>query len=217
VYTRKVSKNYTKQCYILKCDIRKFFASIDHSILLHILEKRIQDEEVLELLRNIIGSFPKGLPLGNLTSQLLVNIYMNEFDQYVKHILKVKYYIRYADDFVFIHNDKEYLEGIISCHNVATLRHLRGQAARKVEDFLTHRLKLTLHPNKVFITTIYAGMDFLGWIHFPHHRVLRAATKKRVLRKVSEKNMTSYLGLLRHGGAYTLQDSILKDLSTPTN
>ena len=192
VYTRKVSKNYTKQCYILKCDIRKFFASIDHNILTKILEERIKDQEILGLFKNIIHSFETGLPLGNLTSQLLVNIYMNEFDQYVKHVLKEKYYIRYADDFVFVHRDKEYLQWM----------------CEKSGAFLTQRLKLTLHPNKVFITTIYAGIDFLGFVHFPQHRVLRTATKRRMLRNVSEKNMSSYLGLLGHGSGYILKEEI---------
>jgi len=161
-FHRKVSKNNTKQCYILKCDIRKFFASIDHQILKSILSKYIVDTNTLNLLSNIVGSFTnpelshrlgKGLPLGNLTSQLLVNIYMNEFDQYVKHKLKVKYYIRYADDFVFLSGDKEYLENLIST----------------IAIFLKEKLRLNLHPNKVFIKTIYSGLDFLGWIHFSKH------------------------------------------------
>ena len=122
-FANKVSKNNTKQCWILKCDIRKFFASIDQVILLNILRKHIVNADIIWLLERVIFSFDsrsntkihgvcsivlknnrtysKGLPLGNLTSQLLVNIYMNEFDQYLKHKLKVKYYIRYADDFVF--------------------------------------------------------------------------------------------------------------------
>ena len=89
-YARKVSKNNTKQCWILKCDIKKFFASIDHSILRYIVVEQL-DKDTNWLLAEIIESFytkpNKGLPLGNLTSQLLVNIYMNEFDQYVKHKL----------------------------------------------------------------------------------------------------------------------------------
>lgn len=108
-----VSKNHTKTCWVLKCDIKKFFASIDHKILLDILQKHIRDEDVLWLLGQVINSFQiqpnKGLPLGNLTSQLLVNVYMNEFDQFMKHELKAKYYIRYADDFVVLSRDKEYL------------------------------------------------------------------------------------------------------------
>lgn len=202
VFTRKVSKNYTKQCFVLKCDIRKFFASIDHTILFSVLEKRIEDKDIVTLLRNIIESFNScvpdvGLPLGNLTSQLLVNIYMNEFDQHIKHIFKVKYYIRYADDFVFVSRSKSELEEI----------------RQKVEDFLTTTLKLSLHPNKVFITTMYSGIDFLGWVHFPYHRVVRTTTKKRVLRRVNEKNVSSYLGLLSHGNTKKIQSIVLESLS----
>ena len=113
---------------------------------------------------------------------------MNEFDQWVKHELKMKYYIRYADDFVFLSDDKNFLEVV----------------QQKVGDFLTHRLKLSLHPDKVFIKTLASGVDFLGWVHFPYHKVLRTVTKKRMFRKVNEKNITSYLGLLSHGNANKL-------------
>src|SRR3989338_6328626 len=101
-----VSKNNTKTCWVLKCDIRKFFVNIDHDILTAILKKYIPDENILWLLEEIIESFSPGLPLGNLTSQLFVNIYMNEFDQFAKHKLKAKYYIRYADDFVIYSKDR---------------------------------------------------------------------------------------------------------------
>ena len=107
--------------------------------------------DILLLLKEIIKSFDsgvigKGLPLGNLTSQLLVNIYMNEFDQYIKHTLRIKYYIRYADDFVILDNDKRYLLKILP----------------KINHFLSQHLLLQLHPNKVFIKTISSGLDFLG-------------------------------------------------------
>ncbi len=123
-FSSQVSKNHTRTAWVLKCDIRKFFASIDHQILFCILERYIADQNILWLLRQVVGSFssqnnvltflrksecPKGLPLGNLTSQLLVNIYMNEFDQYIKHTLKSKYYIRYADDFVLLSHNKRVL------------------------------------------------------------------------------------------------------------
>ena len=138
-------------------------------------------------------SCQKGLPLGNLTSQLLVNIYMNEFDQYVKHKLKAKYYIRYADDFVIFSHNKQWLTEIL----------------RYIEVFLCDRLNLELHPNKVFIKTLASGVDFLGWVHFPDHRVLRTATKWRMFRRlrkeaVSENVRQSYLGLLKHGNARKL-------------
>ena len=110
-FSYKVSQNDTKQCWVLKCDIKKFFASIDHNSLQYIVTNYIKDEDTNWLLSRIIKSFHstqegKGLPLGNLTSQLLVNIYMNEFDQYVKHALKAKCYIRYADDFTILSSDK---------------------------------------------------------------------------------------------------------------
>jgi retron-type reverse transcriptase len=113
-FARKVSRNNTRTVWVLKCDIKKFFASIDHTILKEILRQYIADIKILGLLNEIIGSFystesGKGLPLGNLTSQLLVNIYMNEFDQYVKHRMKEKYYVRYADDFVFLADNRKAL------------------------------------------------------------------------------------------------------------
>ncbi|TSC55833.1 MAG: RNA-directed DNA polymerase [Parcubacteria group bacterium Greene0416_39] len=104
---RKVSQNNTQPCYVLKCDIKKFFDSVDHNTLLSILGRRIRDEDVMWLLEEIIESFPRGLPIGNLTSQIFANIYMNEFDQFVKHELKVKYYVRYTDDFAIV-SDNEY-------------------------------------------------------------------------------------------------------------
>jgi len=197
----KVSKNNTKQCFILKCDIKRFFASIDHNILISILKRHISDTDTIWLLNQIISSFysievGKGLPLGNLTSQLLVNIYMNEFDQYIKHILKIKYYIRYADDFIILYKDKEYLLEIL----------------HKINIFLSQQLSLHLHPNKVFIETISSGIDFLGWIHFPNHRILRTSTKKRMFRNLKNKpkpeTIQSYLGLLRHGDTFKLKRKI---------
>jgi retron-type reverse transcriptase len=201
-FIQKVSKNNTKTCWVLKCDIRKFFASIDHQTLKNILEKNIEDENIIWLFSQIIDSFETkdkqgvGLPLGNLTSQLLVNIYMNEFDQFMKRELKTNYYIRYADDFVILSESKEYLQSI----------------KKEISDFLEVKLKLHLHPKKVFIKTIASGVDFLGWVHFPKYRILRTATKRRMLKKMksNSKNETiqSYLGLLKHGNTYKLRKGI---------
>lgn len=199
-FAGKVSKNHTKTCWVLKCDIRKFFASIDHKTLIKILEKHITDKDIIWLLKQVICSFNTegkvdvGLPLGNLTSQLLVNIYMNEFDQYVKHKLKQKYYIRYADDFVFLSEDKNPLKQLVS----------------KISQFLEEELKLNLHPNKVYIKTYASGVDFLGWVNFPKHRVLRTATKKRMFRNLKKKEykketVESYLGMLGWGNSYKLK------------
>ena len=215
-YARKCSHNHTRTCWVLKCDIKKFFASIDQTILLEILEQRISNQNILWLLHEVIGSFssslsnrdiptfarmlecPQGLPLGNLTSQLLVNIYMNEFDQYVKHQLKAKYYVRYADDFIFLSSDKKELEKLFPC----------------IIIFLRDRLRLALHPDKVFIKTLASGVDFLGWVHFPDHRVLRTATKKRMFRRTIELEADSpvaqsYLGMLKHGNTKKLKAKVV--------
>jgi RNA-directed DNA polymerase len=197
----KVSKNNTKQVWVLKCDIRKFFDSINQEILLNILDSYIADKEIMTLLRKIIGSFYKketgvGLPLGNLTSQIFVNIYMNVFDQFVKHRLKAKYYIRYSDDFVILADDKRWLESILP----------------KISDFLNNKLKLSLHPDKVSINTFSSGVDFLGWVNFCDHEVLRTVTKKKMFRRLKEsqkeETVASYLGMLSHGNSYKLMEKI---------
>jgi hypothetical protein len=168
---------------------------------MQILEERIPDKDILSLLDEIVGSFcvseNNGLPLGNLTSQLLVNVYMNEFDQFVKHTLKSKHYIRYADDFVLLSADKEKLDALLV----------------RIDAFLREDLKLTLHPNKVSISTLASGVDFLGWVHFPTHRVLRRATKRRMFRTIKEKDfkeerVQSYLGLLTHGNGHKLSEQV---------
>jgi len=195
-YAGKVSKNHTRTCWVLKCDIRKFFASVDQGILYNILRRYISDKHILWLIERVVDSFHTtpgvGLPLGNLTSQLFVNIYMNEFDQWVKHKLRAKHYIRYADDFVFLSHDRAQLE--------ATLPH--------VQCFLQEKLRLALHPDKVSICTVASGVDFLGWVHFPDHRVLRTNTKRRMIKRVmfsdDEAVFESYRGLLRHGNAHKL-------------
>lgn len=200
------SKNNTKTCWILKCDIRKFFANIDHSILLKILREYIANKDILGLLREVIHSFNTkdkidiGLPLGNLTSQLFVNIYMNKFDQFAKHKLKAKYYIRYADDFVIFSEDKKLLKSMIS----------------EIKEFLKSELNLDLHPDKVFIKTLASGMDFLGWVNFFDHKVLRTATKRRMFRKITEnpkpETVASYLGMLGHGNGRKLEAFLKRSL-----
>lgn len=171
--------------------------------LLEEMEERVLNAGAgAESLWEIIGSFHSGgraeagLPLGNLTSQLLVNVSMNAFDQFAKRTLNAKHYIRYADDFVVLHHDWKHLEQLLP----------------RIAAFLEAELKLSLHPLKVRIKTPHSGVDFLGWVHFPDHRVLRTATKKRMLRTLhcnpSHEAMASYLGLLKHGNAWKLQRTV---------
>lgn len=202
-FTRKASKDYQRPIYVLKCDIRKFFANIDQKRLMDILKKHINDEGILWLLGNIVESFHtpglenKGLPLGNLTSQLLVNIYMNEFDHFVKRDMREKYYIRFADDFIVVSDSESDLVKNVSQMSV----------------FLYRQLGLSIHPDKVFIKNISEGVDFLGWVHFPTYRILRTTTKRRMLKRLSGVDLKdevkqSYLGLLRHGNTYKIQKTL---------
>lgn len=200
-FARKVSHNHTRSCFVLKCDIKKFFASVDHVLLMKILVRNIADIDILRLIWRIVSSFYAtipgvGLPLGNLTSQLLVNVYMHEFDMYIKQELRVKYYIRYADDFLILSDSREYLENLLPMIN----------------RFLNERLHLTLHEHKVCIKTYDSGVDFLGWVHFPHHRQIRTATKRKIIRNMKEypkqSSMNSYRGLLEHGNTYKLQERL---------
>ena len=197
-FARKVSQNHTHTAWVLKCDIKSFFASIDHSVLNHILRQQVSEEYVLWLLGEVIDSFHTsdmpgvGLPLGNLTSQLFINIYMNELDQFVKRKLEVRYYIRYADDFIIVHEDRKFLAKIIP----------------QISTFLEENLKLTLHPNKLCIKTFESGVDFLGWVHFPHCRILRTSTKRRILKRLqknsSVETIASYFGVLSHGNTHKI-------------
>lgn len=210
---RKVSENYGRTAYALKCDIRKFFDSVDHTILIKLLRRKMKDPETLWLMEEIIESFVgessdlftrRGLPIGNLTSQLFANIYMNEFDQFMKKELRIKNYVRYTDDFVVVSDDENFLKDLIP----------------KIQDFLHKYLNLELHPSKVTIGTYRRGVDFLGYVSFPHYRALRKRTEKRMLRKLDEKiemfkqgeidegrlkqTLHSYLGVLSHATARRL-------------
>lgn len=198
---RRVSRNHTDRCFALKCDIHRFFASVDHRILLDLLQQRIEDRAMMDLLSMIIEGFcvtpGKGIPIGNLTSQLFANVYMNEVDQFVKHTLHMKKYVRYTDDFVIVDRDVQLLCALIV----------------PINDFLRQRLGLCLHPHKVTIRKYSQGIDFLGYVLLPHYRRLRTKTKRRIFRSVqrhiTEQSLQSYLGVLSHANTYRLRQSII--------
>ncbi|MDZ4285936.1 MAG: reverse transcriptase domain-containing protein [Candidatus Sungbacteria bacterium] len=222
VFVERTQRLHGK-CFVLKCDIRKFFHSINHAILLHIIAKRIKDADTLWLIKVLIESFSseeqsqerererervRGAPIGNLTSQLFANVYLNELDQFIKHKLRVKYYIRYSDDFVIVHNDSEYLVQIKSA----------------IKKFLCSKLKLKLHPDKVSLRKYRQGIDFLGYVALPHARMLRTKTKKRMVKKIRERiaefkngklseprllqTINSYFGVLSHANSYKFRQDI---------
>lgn len=153
--------------YCLKCDVSKYFDNVDHEILLGMLRRKITDEDILWLLREIIASNPQGIPIGNLTSQLFANVYLNELDHYIKRELRERCYIRYMDDFLILGPDK---------------KHLRD-TKELIKIFLRDRLKLTLHPKKAEIFPIDRGVDFLGYVLRDGRRFLRKSTVKRFIKK----------------------------------
>lgn len=211
-FVGKSSQNYSRNIFVLKCDVKQFFYSINHQILLDLIKIQIKDKNTLDLIKKIVNSFHtnlgKGLPLGNVTSQLFANIYLNELDQFVKHSLKEKYYIRYCDDFVIVSRDLVHLENLIS----------------KLDEFLQNRLQLILHPGKIEIRKLKQGVDFLGYITLPHHRVLRTKTKQRMFKKMKNKvekfnvdmigefdlnqSAQSYLGMLTHCQGHNLETKL---------
>jgi retron-type reverse transcriptase len=200
---RKETKNWRQNAYALKCDIRKFFDSIDHKILRELIIKKVTDPDLLWLIDIIFESFEKqsgkGLPLGNVTSQLFANIYLNELDQFAKHVLKARYFFRYCDDFVIVDSNKTHLQSLLP----------------RIHKFLADTLQMELHPNKVEIRKIQQGVDFLGYVVLPHAMVVRTHTKQRIIRKMKqaykdfiqqkisketfENKKASFLGVLSHG------------------
>lgn len=201
IFVRKASANYTRNAFVLKCDVKKFFDNIDHSVLFSLISKRITDEKLLALIHVIISSFytvlGKGLPLGNVTSQLFANIYLNELDQFVKHELKEEYYIRYCDDFAILGGGAIVLETLVG----------------KISDFLGRKLLLKLHPSKVIIRKLRRGIDFLGYVSLPHYRILRTTTKRRMFARVCRINLPSYLGMLQYCKGWRISKRLGKILN----
>ena len=200
----KASRNYTQPYYALKCDVKKFFDSIPHSILLAFIQKHVDDLETVALIRQVVLSFQKtpgcGLPLGNVTSQLFANIYLNELDQFVKHRLKIRYYLRYCDDFIILNNEPSTFTTLIPT----------------IRSFLLDSLQLTLHPKKISIRKTSTGIDFLGYVVLPHYKVVRTSTRRRIFRKLSTPNVVekasvnSYIGITTHAKGYLIKQRILE-------
>ena len=216
--SRRESRNNSRTCFALQCDINKFFDSVSHPILKSQITKHIRDKDVLRLMDEIIDSFTvtqfgsasqSGIPIGNLTSQLFANVYLNALDQFMKHELKICHYVRYTDDFVIVSTDRMYLQSLINT----------------IGSFLQQELSLDLHPRKVTIRKFTQGIDYLGYVLLPHHRMLRTRTKNRMFRKLHEKasmyktgsetaesveqSLHSYLGALSHANTYKLRSKLL--------
>lgn len=177
-YIRNCKIQYEKY-YILKCDISKYFASIDHEILKTKVRKKIKDKEALKIVEDIIDSYEAGLGIGNMTSQCLAIFYLNDMDHYIKEELKIKYYVRYQDDFLLFHQSKEYLQ----------------ECLKKIKAFLKKE-KLKLNPK----TKIYSNKDnfiFLGRKknnNYANYRRIKGKIKKKYyLYKTGRVNLNSFI------------------------
>jgi RNA-directed DNA polymerase len=184
-FKRKISKNgkingwfnnNQVKGYCLKADIKHYFEEVDLKILIKIIKRKLSDKWVIWLIKKILNNdevsnqIKKGMPLGNLTSQFFANVYLNELDYFIKHELKVKYYIRYVDDFVIL------------CSSKSQLKIWKGQ----IEEFLQLHLKLELHSDKSRIISLSRGIDFVGFRNFYYHKLLRKRNIKNIESKIRE-------------------------------
>ncbi|MDD3808226.1 MAG: reverse transcriptase/maturase family protein [Candidatus Pacebacteria bacterium] len=168
IKTKNNLENYDN-IYCLKCDIVKYFKSVDKVVLIELIERNIFNKEVLNLIKIILDSNKIGLPIGNLTSQLFANIYLHELDFYIKNVLKCKYYIRYMDDFVILGLNKKDL----------------WIKYEKIKFFVLSKLKLKIDDQKTKLIPLKKGVDFLGFTILSNKIKLRKSTIKRFKKKIN--------------------------------
>ncbi|MDP2750440.1 MAG: reverse transcriptase domain-containing protein [Nanoarchaeota archaeon] len=218
-FKRKVSKNNTRKSFVFKADIRHYFDAVDHNTLVSIIKNKIKDKRIIWLIKTILCNHrtkekDKGMPLGNLTSQFFANVYLDELDYFVKHKLKADFYIRYVDDFVILHTNKNKLE----------------VWKTEINSFLGESLKLELHPEKSKINELNKGVCFLGFRVFYHHRLLKKSNLQSMQRKLAslkenfENGKTDYdevyssiqgwLAYATHGNSHNLKKKYLKNIET---
>lgn len=176
-------KQNTKYC--LKLDIVKFYPNVDHDILKQLLRKKFKDQDLIWLLDEIIDS-ADGLPIGNYLSQYFANFYLTYFDHWIKESNQVKYYFRYADDIVILSDNKEHLHFLLS----------------EIKKYLSENLKLSVKDNYQVFPVQARGIDFVGYVFYHTHTMLRKSIKKRFARAVSKtKNkatIAAYYGWAKH-------------------
>lgn len=205
----EISREFRFTGYCLKCDVKKYFPSIDQNILKNLISRKIICKNTLNLIYQIINSDhsefgeTNGIPIGNLTSQLFSNIYLNELDQYIKHKLKIKYYYRYVDDFIILEDSKKQL----------------NYYKKNIKYYLKKRLKLEIPKQKINLFEIKTGVDFVGYKIYPEYVFLRKRNIKKFIKKLKiltyEKNffkvkssISSYLGYFKFANSYKILDQI---------
>lgn len=197
-YFIKLVTGKNNKCFVLTCDVRKYFDSIDQGALLDLIREKVICDKTFEIIKDIVLSFQstsrkdKGIPLGNITSQIFANIYLNILDQYVKKELKCRFYVRYNDDFVIVSDDDKKLK----------------EMRYKIIIFVKERLFLEIPFEKTSIRKIEWGIDFLGFTILPKSILLRNKTKNKIYSNISDKNIDSYFSILKHCDSYNLSRKI---------
>jgi retron-type reverse transcriptase len=194
--------------YVLKCDVKKYFDNIDHDVLIGLIVAKIggkcrdkveENDGLLRIIREIVSSYhstsghDKGVPLGNVTSQIFANIYLDVLDQYAKKKLGCRYYVRYNDDVAIVSDDREYLE----------------LTRNKIIDFVRMILHLDIPIEKTSIRKVGWGIEFLGVILLSDATLLRNKTKGKIYKNINDKNVHSYLSILKHCNSFNLCSKIL--------
>lgn len=184
--------------YCLKFDIRKFYPSVEHSVLKELLRRKIKDKNLLWLLDGIIDS-AEGLPIGNYLSQYFANFYLTYFDHWVKEHLQLKYYFRYADDIVILCPKKEDLHLVLL----------------KCTDYLSDQLRLTVKGNYQVFPVAVRGIDFVGYRFYHTHTLLRKSIKKRFARMMSRRpnpqSLAAYYGWAKHADCKNLIKTLFNE------
>ncbi|KVO11802.1 reverse transcriptase [Burkholderia ubonensis] len=217
---RSITQNWSRRAFYLKCDLANFFVSVDKRILLDLLLAKIHEPFWRALTECVLMHDPRanfeyrsdpvmmqlvpphkrlmeqadhlGLPIGNLSSQFFANVYLDVLDQRAKHVLGVRHYIRYVDDFVFLHESPTRLSEILA----------------DVTAFLPARLGVQINPRKTILQPIDRGVDFVGQVLKPWRRETRKRTRNEALHRIAEtppgdlmQVANSYFGLLRQATA----------------
>lgn len=204
---RKFLKDEENTQYCLKFDVRKYYPSINHNILISLIERKIKCRDTLDLLEDVVRS-PGGdsnVPIGNYLSQYFANIYLNQFDHWVKEQQRMRYYIRYSDDGVILHKSKAHLQSLLT----------------EIQEYLNRNLLLSLNHKTQIFPVDSRGIDFLGYRSFRTYTLLRKRTAKRFKVKVHhiEENprepqhiissIMSYIGWINHCDGQNLVDKYI--------
>lgn len=195
---KKALKDEAGTKYCLKLDIKKFYPSINNEILKTLLRRKFKDNDLLWLLDNIIDS-AEGVPIGNYLSQYFANFYLTGFDHWLKEVKQVKYYFRYADDMVILSSDKAYLHQLLA----------------DIREYLTVNLKLEIKDNYQIFPVAVRGIDFVGYVFFHTHTLLRKAIKKNFARMMAKRptqsSFNAYSGWIKHcNGKHLLKKLLMK-------